>query len=393
MSRILEIDRGSIRLRRSLCYAAPVAEQGDSSELPAVSTARLFEDGQELGPSHTLHAEIENQGQGRFSHWENSLLFSTSDGSSPMTNGRAYQILIEPKFERGGLGRALRANLQMSQSEMHCLLCWKLFSASGAARHASRFGRVLEIGSYSHPGLALLMLLINADHVTLNNQYPIKNFLTAEYVENVVALTAAYAATKDSWRDMLDSVDGGYRIKPERLATIEKTDAADMGVESGSIDLVYSLSVLEHIRHLGAVMREMARLIKPGGYMWHWIDVRDHTSMGDPLKYLRLSEEEFSRTYSDDNVRSRPSKYIETIESAGFEILNTQFTSFNPIKDGISDLLPFIVEPASAFLSSTIAQVPTVVTEADRANLHPDFQNYSLSELSVSSVSVLARRK
>lgn len=56
------------------------------------SRLRLFEDGVELGSPHSLHEDIRNAGRGRYSHWDDYLLFSTSDNSNPNTNGRAYTL-------------------------------------------------------------------------------------------------------------------------------------------------------------------------------------------------------------------------------------------------------------------------------------------------------------
>lgn len=64
-------------------------------DAPAASTARVFEDGREIGPAHTSHQQIEEHGSGRFSHWGDLLYFSSSDGSSPKDNGRNYQVLTE----------------------------------------------------------------------------------------------------------------------------------------------------------------------------------------------------------------------------------------------------------------------------------------------------------
>jgi pectate lyase len=67
---------------------------GDSNATPTVSTLRIYENGQELGPAHSLHADIRQQGDGRFSHWGNTLYFSASDNSNPLTNGRSYTYRV-----------------------------------------------------------------------------------------------------------------------------------------------------------------------------------------------------------------------------------------------------------------------------------------------------------
>lgn len=67
---------------------------GDSSQALTASTLRIFENGKELGPAHTLHATIRQLGGGRFSHWGNELYFSASDNTNPLTNGRTYTYRI-----------------------------------------------------------------------------------------------------------------------------------------------------------------------------------------------------------------------------------------------------------------------------------------------------------
>src|SRR5262245_22095599 len=79
-----------------LCYAAQTpddAPSGDDMLRPAASFLRLFEDGVELGPAHSLHEDIRSRGRGRFSHWGRSLFFSSSDETDPRTNGRAYRLV------------------------------------------------------------------------------------------------------------------------------------------------------------------------------------------------------------------------------------------------------------------------------------------------------------
>jgi len=67
---------------------------GDSNTALTVSKLRIYENGQELGPAHSVHADIRAQGDGRFSHWGNALYFSASDNSNPLTNGRSYTYRV-----------------------------------------------------------------------------------------------------------------------------------------------------------------------------------------------------------------------------------------------------------------------------------------------------------
>jgi len=65
---------------------------GDDS---GVSTLQLRENGKLLGPAHSLHADIREQGQGRYSHWRGRRIwFSASDSSDPRTNGHTYSFSV-----------------------------------------------------------------------------------------------------------------------------------------------------------------------------------------------------------------------------------------------------------------------------------------------------------
>ncbi len=56
------------------------------------STLALFEDGRPLGPPHTPGATIRSEGAGRYNHWKDVLIFTTSDNSDPNTNGHRYSL-------------------------------------------------------------------------------------------------------------------------------------------------------------------------------------------------------------------------------------------------------------------------------------------------------------
>jgi hypothetical protein len=72
--------------------AFPYALPADGMTAPDRSKLVLFEDGRALGPAHSPHVLIRERGTGQYSHWTSVIIFSTSDGSDPRTNGRAYSV-------------------------------------------------------------------------------------------------------------------------------------------------------------------------------------------------------------------------------------------------------------------------------------------------------------
>jgi hypothetical protein len=81
-----------------LCWTCPAPRgcgPGDRDEDPYRSSLRLFEDGLEIGPAHTMHEEIRINGGGRFSHWGDRLYLSAA-GPDRRPEQCRYSALVEP---------------------------------------------------------------------------------------------------------------------------------------------------------------------------------------------------------------------------------------------------------------------------------------------------------
>ena len=92
------IPSSTISAEQGAAYTAPIPPAtrfpyslpSDTSAAPKSSRLLLFEDGKALGPAHVVHADIRVSAGGRYSHWNDAIYFSASDGSDPRTNGRTY---------------------------------------------------------------------------------------------------------------------------------------------------------------------------------------------------------------------------------------------------------------------------------------------------------------
>jgi len=111
------VDVSQARHETGHCYIAPIeARCPPDTPYGQASLLRLFEADQELGPAHSPHADIRNNGTGCFSHWSGNrsgepqqLYFSTSDNSDPTTNGRTYTWVVSLDTEQ--VRKALRLGL------------------------------------------------------------------------------------------------------------------------------------------------------------------------------------------------------------------------------------------------------------------------------------------
>ncbi|MBD0271762.1 MAG: hypothetical protein ICV73_07510, partial [Acetobacteraceae bacterium] len=95
----VDIAPDQIRPFANLPYTAPVRAPGfpyvvSSDALGGNTNSRLalYENGTRLGPAHARHDLIRDVGQGAYSHWGRTLIFSASDNTDPRTNGRRYSL-------------------------------------------------------------------------------------------------------------------------------------------------------------------------------------------------------------------------------------------------------------------------------------------------------------
>ncbi len=78
-------------------FAAALPELTDIADNAASqmrSTLMLYESGRPLGLAHCLHDAIRNHGAGRFSHWDQQLVFAASNNTDPNANGNSYTYVI-----------------------------------------------------------------------------------------------------------------------------------------------------------------------------------------------------------------------------------------------------------------------------------------------------------
>ena len=106
-------------------------------------------------------------------------------------------------------------------------------------------------------------------------------------------------------------------------------DARATGLDDASIDAATSTSVLEHSPpdDIAAILRELRRVLVPGGLCSFAVDYHDHFAGADAdidgLHFLRYSDREWARWNSDLQFqnRLRHLDHRALFEEAGFEIV------------------------------------------------------------------------
>ncbi len=135
-----------------------------------------------------------------------------------------------------------------------------------------------------------------------------------------------------------------------------------------SKDVVYSFSVLEHVRDLRGLLEESARVLRPGGLSIHTIDLRDHYNLGPGENWLEFLEFDDRKW---DRMTSARFAWCNRMRSPELRALFAE----------IFELVEF---------SEEACDLPTGF---DRRRVASRFQGFELDELSVSSVSVVGRRR
>jgi SAM-dependent methyltransferase len=208
----------------------PELVEGDTMEEPARSSLALFEDGSPLGPAHTVHDTIRREGAGAYSHWNRILLFSTTDGTDPNTNGRRY-IAAAPKA-----GALVTTAPVLGPGE---IIPGVDRSAEVKARIPLSSGRGLEIS----PGAAPLIQKCEANLLYCDKFYPPKHVAEGSVPVDFVIGSRLI-----------------HDVLPQR-----------------SFDYVVSSHVMEHVPDFIQFLKSISLLLRPGGVMVSFLPDRRFT--------------------------------------------------------------------------------------------------------------------
>lgn len=217
-------------------------------------------------------------------------------------------------------------------------------------RHASAYtsllgeirGNVLEIGPGASLAVALKFLDEGAARMTC-----------IDVIDLVSASDELYEQIAPDAARLRERLE--YRC-PEAIETTQ--------LPSETFDFVYSAACMEHVVDPEATVRQIARLLKPGGVTSHQIDMRDHRDFDHPLHFLRYPERVWRistsrRIYTN---RWRTSDWLNAYEEAGLELHKA--------------------EP----------NLQVEVSEGDRRAMQPRFRTKDLEDLAITGVWLVARK-
>jgi len=217
-----------------------------------------------------------------------------------------------------------------------------LMRMSSLGGHVIKDEVVAEIGPGQTPNLLYAAFLFGAHRVI--------GFDTVEYLDTSTSNVEAVKSTEIWIRAAIECnvLPEGFSIRknnyrnfntlPPGIFDIRRYDGHRLPIEDESIDLIWSKSVLEHVKNYGVLINEMTRVMKRGGAMCHIIDLRDHYTLSnakDWLRFLRYSEYQWDMMASNRSSwcnRLRAPEWLDAFKKAQLKLVYKEYIrqAFHP---------------------------------------------------------------
>jgi SAM-dependent methyltransferase len=211
---------------------------------------------------------------------------------------------------------------------------------AGLGPEALRGKRILEVGPGDNFGVALKFLAAGAAKVVcLDKFYSERNVeqQTRIYHELRKHLSPHEARVFDE----CIKLDGDIELNEERLQYIygHGIEEADAILEPRSFDFIVSRAVIHNVYDVDRGFEAMDRLLAPGGYMLHKIDLSDENMFSSrgmhPLTFLTIPERIYFLMASDSGKPNRKliGDYREQMQKRGYQtkILITTVLGAGPL--------------------------------------------------------------
>lgn len=150
-----------------------------------------------------------------------------------------------------------------------------------------------------------------------------------------------------------------WSYNPDKISFAAITQDSTYPLPADSVDVIYSCAVLEHVHNLDLCFQEMTRVLKPGGLMYHEVDLRDHIFHQQKLWFLALPHWLFSFLFSQTGAyinRSRLSMYRALAQKYHLTILNVKIPHQYSGKNLPSYMKKYTPEDATALSFKMILQ-------------------------------------
>lgn len=203
----------------------------------------VLEDGVPLGPGNARHDDIRTRGGGRFSFWYDYVYFSSSDNTDPRTNGRRYEIEYSVTAARELLTR-LGTRIRTARRPT----AGAIVRNYAADRQLQMWRR---IGFEPTSGTRMLDFGCGGGE-------RVDEFRRLGYEAfgcDVLLPPRAVGALQHS---IAQRIIRPIQVTPYRIPFDDR-----------SFDLVFSVTVFEHVQNYDEALAEIRRVLRPGGLAVH----------------------------------------------------------------------------------------------------------------------------
>jgi SAM-dependent methyltransferase len=119
---------------------------------------------------------------------------------------------------------------------------------------------------------------------------------------------------------LLKSIASLRNTTPKGIADRVDRVHSLIGVRDGSVDIVLSSSVLEHVKELETTLGELKRVTRPAGTMLHLVDYRDHF-FKYPYHFLQFSRATWEGLLDPGDLpRWRLSDHVLALRNLGYQV-------------------------------------------------------------------------
>lgn len=188
---------------------------------------------------------------------------------------------------------------------------------------------VCELGPGATLTVALLFLAYGALRVLCFDRFPlVQNRQKIKLIAERLLEILPEEQKANLQKVIAFDVQGNITWDNSRLCYLHNKKET-VAIKEGTVDLVVSNAVLEHVSDLEGLFREMSRIMNPGAVMVHAADLGPHQlDFNTPLDFLAIPEWQWKLMTSHRGApnRARKSHYEILLQKYCFEILKFEVT-------------------------------------------------------------------
>lgn len=221
------------------------------------------------------------------------------------------------------------------------MVFWQLYASDYVAvdREFEKAKKILRSKGFKFKGKICLELGPGNSYVTAYN-------MLANGARKVVLLDKFprqlnASRQKNFFKKEIDYIQKKYGLKNLPFVKKESINKEYIEVIKGDItntifkqkfDLVYSVSVLEHVKNIEAVAGKLNEILKENALAYHLIDMRDHYNFLTPFLFYKYSNFVWEKYLTKEGVsytnRLRYADYKKIFSNCGFKLIDEEITRY-----------------------------------------------------------------